>query len=128
MNRNKTHYRQFSNVSLTKQDVDPILCALELVINAEADSLAQNQLNFYNCNVVSQKLRAGIFEFTPNEWRVIFVGVGFALDLLSGVGTPYISFKDLDVEWQNDLKGYTLTYNRLYPILAEAVRRFEDSL
>lgn len=117
----------FSATFLTPQDAEPIICALDLVAAIPADTPEQDRLNFFNCNVVVQKLRAGNLAFTPNEWRVIGAGVGTALELLSGVGSPCISFDTLEPEWQNDLRRYVLVYNRLCPHLDRLYQELEKA-
>lgn len=120
--------RSFSAPFLTLKDADAIICALNLVVNIPANTQEQERLNFFNCNVVAQKLRTKNLSFTSNEWRVIYVGVGIALDLLSGVCNPDISLDELEPEWSTDLKRYFLAYNRLYPHLSQLVENIEKAL
>ena len=118
----------FSMPFLSQQDAEPIICALDLVVNIPADTPEQNCLNAFNCNVVVQKLRSGNLVFTLNEWRVIGAGIGIAMDLLSGVGNRYISFEELDPEWRDELRRYFLVYNRLSPHIDDLFQTIEEAL
>lgn len=127
MNRNNLDLG-FSVPFLTKQDAEPIICALDLVAAIPASTEAQDRLNFFNCNVVVQKLRAGNLAFSLNELRVICAGVGIAMDLLSGVGSDYISFDELEPEWRDELRRNFLVYNRLYLHLNDLYQTIENTL
>lgn len=118
----------FSMPFLLQQDAEPIICALDLVVSIPADTPEQERLNRFNCNVVVQKLRSGNLVFTLNEWRVIGAGIGIAMDLLSGVGSRYISFDELDPEWRDELRRYFLVYNRLYPHIKDLFQTIDEAL
>lgn len=115
----------FSAPFLSQQDAEPIICALDLVVNIPADTPEQERLNRFNCNVAVQKLRSGNLVFTLNEWRVIGVGIAIAMDLLSGVGSYDISFDELEPEWRDELRRNFLVYNRLRPHLTDLLQTIE---
>lgn len=116
------------DTKLTSSDIDAILCALDLVSATKSGNYNQDFLNALNCKSASQKLLLRSTTFSDNELRVIFVGIGFALDLITGANNPLISMDELDLEWQNDLKKNFFAYNRLYPYFQKRINDIESQM
>lgn len=104
-----------NKIVLTDDDISAILCALPLVMNADADTVEQTQLNRTCCEIAANKLMSKALKFSSNEIRVIFVAIGFALDYISGVKNEYLMQFEIDAEWKSELMKNLFTYNRLYP-------------
>lgn len=63
-----------NTIKLISGDVEAILCALDLVANADAGSAAQNRLNYLNCAAAAEKLRSGVY-FLPQTNCVSYMQV-----------------------------------------------------
>lgn len=97
------------NISLSKQDVSAILCALPLVSYCETGNPLQDKINITLAQTATEKLVAHNANFLPNEIRVIYAAVACAVNLemlLPGV--------DIDPEWKQELQTHFFTLNKLY--------------
>lgn len=108
-------------IDIAPNDVEAVICTLDLVVHMNTADVFQKQLNFHNCQSVVGKLRSGIRRFTLNEARVLCVGISTAIDLISGTQNPYISMGDLEPEWQAELKKNLFVYTKLYPTLTNII-------
>ena len=112
------------NFKLKPEDISAILCALPLVQNITTDNSEQTLLNRTCCDIAAKKLMDGNLSFHYNEIRVMFVAVGFALDLLTGTENPFLSNASVSDSWKSRLTKYLFNYNRLYPYFEELSQKF----
>ena len=119
MNYKKFPFESF-HLDLRPGEPYALLCALDLIATSDTGSVGQNQINFTSCKTTVEKLKRGIFDFTANERRVIECSVATAVDLLSGFHNEYVSWDELDSDWQNDLRKNVFTYMRLLNVLIQS--------
>lgn len=111
-------------VSLSNSDVQAINCALPLVSYAITDTPEQAMLNTLNCESAAVKLSKHNMVMTANEYRVVYIAIGIALDILSGAPLDYLEDFDLDPNWKAELSKNFFAYNRLYPQFEKLMDRF----
>ncbi len=114
-----------TRVNLDPKDIHAIISALGLVASSDSGNATQNMVNETSCKTAFRKLSTNQLTFTPNELRVIYVSLGFALDLISGIPNPYVSMDELEPDWQAELKQNYFIYNRLYPVFEKLTDRFD---
>ena len=116
MKSKKSDKQKCSNIQLSSQDVDAILCALPLISYYETGSEAQDQINFALMNTAMEKLVTRNANFVPNEYRVIYTAVALAVNLETHL--PNI---EIDPEWRADLQRHFFTLNRLHALTKDQI-------
>lgn len=101
--------QQRPNISLSKQDVDAILCALPLISYLETDTPAQKEINIALATTATEKLIAHNANFVPNEIRVIYTAVACAANL-----EEFFPGNEIEPEWKAELRKHFFVLNRLY--------------
>lgn len=110
-------------MKLNRVDVESIICALPLVTYGITETQEQSVRNAISCETAANKLLSQSQNLTPDEYRVIYLAVGTALDIIEGVPIDYLSSFDLDPDWRSELSRNFFVYNRLYPELDVLIGR-----
>lgn len=108
-----------TNIHLTATDVEAILCVLPLLDCIEADTPAQQDLNYAAAESASQKLLSRGKQLDANELRVIAASLSLALAYLSNQMPELDPFVDPD--HRAELQRYFFVINRLEPIFADII-------
>lgn len=102
-------------ITLSGADIQAIICALPLVSYGITETPEQAFLNNSCCAAAKAKLLRREMGMTPNEYRVIFIAIATALDILSNKPIDYLTDFYLDPEWHSELTKNFFAYSRLYP-------------
>lgn len=106
------------NISLSKQDVDAILCALPLISYYETEDPLQQEINTTLAESASEKLMAHNSDFLPNEIRVIYAAIACAVNF-----ETHFPGLELDPEWKEELRLHFFTLNRLHDLAKDYIYR-----
>lgn len=99
---------------LTSSDQIAILCVLPLVSEIETNSEQQALRNTISSENASQKIIRHQTNFSPDELRVMFVAIDYALYLISN--NAFNDELDIEPEWETEIRNHFFTLNRLYSI------------